>query len=1090
MPTTRSDGPSRRRLFSLGGGVLTTAGVLAGAPGPVAAAGETPAVGSDLRSVTVSEGTNIAAAVSPDGRTIAFDLYGVLWLIPVAGGAARRLTEDLLEIAQPDWSPDGARLVFQAYGGGNFHLWGIAADGSDLKRLTDGPFDCREPRFSPDGGRIAFSSDRGGSYGVWVLDLATGAITTVAQGPGEAYEPAWSPDGRSIAYTADRARVEITDLSGGRRVAAQIDASGDRFTAGALSSPAFTPDGGDVIFTVIAKGKAELRSPAGPVVQGEDVFPFRVSWLSARDFIYSADGAIRRASLDGGPTRAIPFTATVTVQRPAYAKARRDFDGAEPRPVVGIGSPTLSPDGRAIAFRALNDIYLLPIGGRARPLTGDRFWKVDPAFSPDGAALAYSSDRGGTLDLWLRDLASGEDRQLTRFKDAAVSAAWSRDGKRIAFLSQNGGLHVVEVATGAIGRVYDDLWEPGKPSWSPDGRTIAYAAFKPYSARFREGLSEFLTVDVETGKGRYQPLAPHRSLGTRGDDGPAWSPDGRRMAFVFASRLHVADVDAAGQLTGAPRPINDEVTDAVSWSGDSAQLLYLSAGRLRLIPAGGGMPMTVPHGLTWANARPKGRLLVRAGRLWDGVAPAARPKVDVVIEGARIAAVADRGSLGDVGDARVIDASDRTVMPGLIEMHAHRQMQGYGYGDRDGRLWLSLGVTTTRSPGGPAYHMVEDREAIDSGARLGPRYFSTGEAIDGSRIFYNFMRPVTEPGQMALELQRAQALSYDLIKTYVRLSAADQKAVAIWAHARGLPLTSHYHYPALAFGMDGMEHMGATSRTGYSRTVSALGRIYQDVRALFLSRDAPRTPTLFTSTALFAEDRSLIEDARTRALYPPWEYARLKERAAQMAAIDRASMLAALAANVAEIAQTLRAGGRIVSGTDSPIDFNGVSLHMNLRAMVRYGLTPQEALVTATSQSGDFLGAPLGVIRQGALADLVAVDGDPLTRIEDAAHVAWVIKHGEAHTIDDLIGPFAAHAATAEAAPARVFACETEPDHWWHHPDYLDQARTSCCDGACLAGRPGISGYFTRAATTSISTSAPGTTSAATLTVLRAGLLG
>ncbi len=120
-------------------------------------------------------------------------------------------------------------------------------------------------------------------------------------------------------------------------------------------------------------------------------------------------------------------------------------------------------------------------------------------------------------------------------------------------------------------------------------------------------------------------------------------------------------------------------------------------------------------------------------------------------------------------NARFVDASDDVVMPGLVDMHTHRQMQGYSYGDRQGRLWLTMGVTSTRSPGAPAYHMVEDRESIQSGARTGPRHFATGEAIDGSRIFYNFMRPVTEPGQMELELARAEALSYDMIKTYVRL---------------------------------------------------------------------------------------------------------------------------------------------------------------------------------------------------------------------------------------------------------------------------------------------------------------------------------
>ena len=311
------------------------------------------------------------------------------------------------------------------------------------------------------------------------------------------------------------------------------------------------------------------------------------------------------------------------------------------------------------------------------------------------------------------------------------------------------------------------------------------------------------------------------------------------------------------------------------------------------------------------------------------------------------------------------------------------------------------------------------------------------------------MRPVTEPGQMALELKRVEALSYDLIKTYVRLSGERQKEVIAWAHAKGLPLTSHYHYPALGLGMDGMEHLGATSRTGYSRTVSALGNIYQDVNAAFVASKAARTPTLFTSTALLGDDRSLVDDPRVKALYPPWEYARLQERAKQMAAMDRAPILASLARNVAEVARTVRAGGRITTGTDSPIDFNAVSLHMNLRAMVRYGMSPFEALVTATSASGEYLDEPLGAIATGAYADLVWVDGDPLARIEDAAKVTKVIKHGEVYTVADLVGPFADHTQHAALDRGRRFVCEASAEYWWHEPDFLAQARASCCDGAC-----------------------------------------
>jgi hypothetical protein len=151
----------------------------------------------------------------------------------------------------------------------------------------------------------------------------------------------------------------------------------------------------------------------------------------------------------------------------------------------------------------------------------------------------------------------------------------------------------------------------------------------------------------------------------------------------------------------------------------------------------------------------------------------------------------------------------------------------------------------------------------------------------------------------------------------------------------------------------------------------------------------------------------------------------------------------------------LRAGGRIVTGTDSPIDFNAISLHMNLRAMVRYGLTPYEALVTATRASGEFLGQPLGVIRPGHFADLAIVDGDPLTRIEDAAAVTSVVRAGVPHTVEELLGSYPTQPLASAAAPRR-FACETPPQFWWHDPAWLEAARATCCDGGCGAWAGGI----------------------------------
>src|SRR5437867_10046740 len=100
--------------------------------------------------VTVFEGTSMSVAVSPDGRTLAFDLQGSIWTMPATGGTAKRLTGLFSDAHQPVWSPDGTSIAYFAYADGGFDIWTMAADGSNQRKRTWGPFDDREPAWSHD----------------------------------------------------------------------------------------------------------------------------------------------------------------------------------------------------------------------------------------------------------------------------------------------------------------------------------------------------------------------------------------------------------------------------------------------------------------------------------------------------------------------------------------------------------------------------------------------------------------------------------------------------------------------------------------------------------------------------------------------------------------------------------------------------------------------------------------------------------------------------------------------------------------------------------------------------------------------------
>ena len=990
----------------------------------------TPAVD---RTIKVTEGTNISATVSPDQRTIVMDLQGILWSLPFAGGQAKALTDPFLEAARPHYSPKGDLVTFEAYQGGTFHIWVMKPDGTDFRQVTSGHGDDREPRFSPDGTRIAFSSDRAfkGSYDIWVVDVASGKLTQRTSNPADEYEPSWSPDSSEIAFVtgagAAGTTIEATDASGGRRTVAKAPPGAH------LDSPTWSPNGAQVAYTRLSGGKSELMLAGTRLGTADDVFPFGATWLPDNRLLYTANGKIQITAL-GGETTAVPFSAQFDLHRPAFRHKVFDLESSAARPVTGIVSPALSPDGKRIVFEALNQLWVMPVGSKPEAITDDKFYKEDPAWSPDGNRIAFSSDKSGTENIYVLDLATKQEKRIsTSASLATVSAAWSPDGRMLAFQDQLGTTYTVSLDTGEQRKVIGPQFAPSKPSWAAGGAALSIGALKPYTRRFREGTSQILTVDLKTGALTYSEPAPFGSLSTRGEVGPVYSPDGSLMAFVMNSVLWVRPVDAAGIPTAPARQITSEVTDAPTW-GDSKHLLYLSNGKPRIVQIDGSGAQTVPLELTWQDEETPRQTLIHAGRFWDGRGPSEQTDVDILVAGKRIQSITAHSESAQRDAAakgvQFVDAAKWTAMPGLWEAHTHEWIEGKFYGDRLGRLWLAYGVTELQSQGDPVYRSLETREAFASGQRIGPRFFATGEAIDGERVYYNFMRPTISDAQLYLELSRARELHYDNLKTYVRLPHAMQKRVAEFGHDQmGVVTASHYMLPGLAYGVDGMTHISATSRFGFAYTRSAGGVTYNDVRSLFEAAGEYAISTTFESFPLYAEDPSMVDDVRLLTLNPAWDQNTLRVK--RDLALGKhvvlppgmhvfpghiSDILEGLQKEENTVADLLHHGGIILAGTDSPLDNVATALHLNLRAQVKYGLKPWEALQTATLLPAKAFGVAndLGTLEPGKLADLVLVSGDPLKNINDAANVQDVMKSGRLYSVGDLLAPFVEKSASAK----------------------------------------------------------------------------
>ncbi len=952
--------------------------------------------------IRLREGTNIAAAVSPDGRTIAFDLVGRIWTMPAAGGVATVLTDLLAEARQPTWSPDGSRIAFQSYQDGTWHIWSIAANGSDLRQHTIGAFDDREPDYTGDGKSIVFSSDRAGNYDIWQVELASGALTQLTKDAADDGFPAVNRTTGSVAFTSVRATgkgVWVRDASGTESLWAAA--------SGTATSPAWSMDGSRIAYTEYSFGAIKLmvasRAGEGRAVSadGSDPFPFRVSWLAADELVYTGDGRVKRLNVASGTVRDIPFEGRVQFTRTAYTKRARDFESTKANKAYGLIAPALSPDGRTIVFGALGDLYQVS-AGKLTQLTNDPYVQFDPAWSPDGKSIAYVSDKSGTMELWLRDVATGSMRGLTTSAGGAGLPTWTPDGREIVFQVARAlgtELQAVTVANGAVRTVKSGLFLPSRVSFGPDGVTLAVTALHPNSGRFREGTNEILVFDINGKNDHWVTLPGHRGIGTRGTDGPAWSPDGKRMAYILDGLLWTAPVTPRGEFAGPPTRLSSELANVPSWSGDSRTVLYQATDGLRTVNVSTGVVTKVDVPLTWKRVHPTRTVVVHAGRMWDGVAEQARENVDVVVKGHRIVSVVPHSAA--LHKDSVVDASAYTVMPGLADAHAH---EGFGVGEGLGRTWLSFGITIVRDPASEPFQMRERREAVESGVRVGPRALSTGRIFDGERIYYNFNNAMSPGAQLSQELERAKELDFSLIKTYVRLPDALQARIVEFAHANGIPVSSHEIYPAVATGMDHTEHISGTSRRGYSPKMSRLSRSYSDLIDLLVSSGMSITPTVALQggfTVAVSNNMALLDDPRLLIAYGP-AYVEGLKAAARARVPEAFATTPAMVKSLGEtVRRVLRGGGHVMAGTDSPIIPFGLGLQVEIQNYVEEaGLTPREALMTATSGFAKIVGLEkdLGTIAPGKLADLIAVEGNPLANINDAKRVQVVVKDGEVYT--------------------------------------------------------------------------------------------
>ncbi len=959
--------------------------------------------------VTLNEGTNLALAARPGHPQRVLALQGSLFLVH-PDGQVQPLTSPYYDAREPQLSPDGRLTVFQGYRNGNWDIWQVDHQGGEPQALTRDLFDDREPQYSADGQRVVFSSDRGGSYDIWQLNVATGELLQLTESEGDSYSPSLSADGR-LAFAQQLAGTSRIVVQGAEP---QVVAE----EVGTLSGVQWSADMRYIAYQVQYPNGSRLKllnlsNKLSKVMSADtdDVFPFRAQWLDEDQIAYTVNGRVRDQQISTGTAADWPFAITLELERHNYTRRQRNYDPDLFHPVLGIINPQVNSDGTHIYFGALGDLWhWQPAQKVLERLTDDQYADHSLALSPDNTQLAFVSDRNGKPGLYLLDIGQGRVRPLAVEANLVSLPAWSPDGKQLAFFVDvpgnplGGQLVVMELATGSVKPVLKPM--PAQPiSWSPDGRRVAVTRLKPYSSRYREGVYALVIADLDSGDTHEIIPQPHQSIVSAG-----LTPDGA-MSYVVGGRLWRLELDANFRPLESAGTLTRELTDMPAWDSTGSYVVYLNGGQLKRLAVNTGVVTDITPPLTYQRDAPSGTHVIRAGRVFDGTDEDYIDNVDIWVVDNKIQQIVPAADAVPV-DVRFTDASRYAVVPGLFEMHAHMGEVS----EVQGRVWLSYGVTTVRDPGANPYVAKARQETWDSAGSVGPRTHITGYLADGNRVYYSIAEGIVSETHLMEALARTAGLRLDFIKTYVRLPDHWQRQVVDFAHGRGMPVTSHELYPAVAHGVDHVEHIGGTSRRGYQPKVSRLGYAYQDVVELLTASGMGMTATAVLPgfAVVVGEQPDWFDTPQFAHFYGP-PVRRLYD---MMLPRMRMSAGGFTRANARLLKTLTQDGALLVTGTDAPFVPYGAGLHAELRLFARAGISPADVLRQATVDSARAAGVSreLGTLEPGKLADFVILDGDPLADIADLDNVVATVKNGRYYSLAELLNPAQDEAAIRAAA--------------------------------------------------------------------------
>jgi imidazolonepropionase-like amidohydrolase/Tol biopolymer transport system component len=1003
--------------------------------------------------VIADEGTWMNLDVSPDGRTIVFDMMGDIYKMPISGGSAQVLRSGLPYEVQPRFSPDGKQILFTSDAGGGDNLWVMDSNGKNAKQITKENFRLlNNGIWTPDGeyfiARKHFTSGRSlGAGELWMYHKTGGSgiqLTKRKNDQQDLNEPSISKDGRYVYYSEDMYPGGNFQYNKNPNSQITVVKRYDRETGktenvaggpGGACRPQVSNSGRYLAFVRRVRTKSVLylqdleTGEEWPIFDGlakdqmEAWTVFGVytgfSWTpnDKNIVIWGKEGRIWNVDVDKKRGQLVKFSVTAKHKIAEAVRFEQQVHSDEFE-AKAIRQAVTSPDGKLLIFNAAGFLWKkkLPNGTPERLLPKMDDLQFEPDFSPKGDEVVFvtwSDVEKGAIYKVSTTARKPIAVRLTTKKGIYRTPRFSPDGQMIVYNKTRGNNH----------QGHSFTKDKGIYTMSSDGKNALLVTKNGDNPRFdKTGKRIFL----QNGGYLFGSLKKgYKSVKLNGTDEKKIlktkystqfvpSPDNKWVAFIDLFKVYIAPMPQTGQAFGlSPEtkavPVALVSKDAginLHWSGDS-KMLHWTLGdeyfsttlRERFLFLENSVDSLPPLadkglkiGLKLESDKPKGTIVLKGARIITMNGDKVIENGTIVIKENKITAIGASDEVKTPFRANVIDVSGKTIMPGIIDVHAH--VGNFRYGLSPQQQWeyfanLAYGVTTVHDPSSNTEMIFSQAEMIKSGSMVGPRMYSTGVILYGAEGDFKATINTLEDAKSAL--RRTKAFGAFSVKSYNQ-PRREQRQMVIQA-ARELemqvvPEGGSFFFHNMSMILDG--------HTGIEHNIP-VAPLYRDVIDVWKNSNTGYTPTLivnygsvngeyywYQNTNVWEKDRLLsftprsIVDSRSRhrMMLPDEEY--------QNGHILTSKSCKKLA----------DAGVKVNLGAHGQLQ--GLGAHWELWMLAQGGITNMEALRSATLNGAHYLSMDkeIGSLEVGKLADLIVLDKNPLENIRNTETVIYTMVNG------------------------------------------------------------------------------------------------